>query len=109
MNYNTETSERALFAVDHQTGDILTHLNAAGMLGTIKSVRVPVLLAKDRGYHVLELPDEWRHLLAKGIKDTEVLFQFAQLRVSYRVEEGSHDSRSQDQRSLRAFDYDVPF
>jgi hypothetical protein len=103
--YDSQPSK--LFAVDHQTGDLLTDLDAAGMLGAgrIKSARVPVLWAKDEGYHVFELLPEWGHLLAKGIKDPEVLLQFAKLRVSYRVDQRSHDLSS----NLCVFDIGAPF
>jgi hypothetical protein len=99
--YNSQPSTR-FFAVDHQTGALLDQLDAAGMLpiNKLKSVRVPMLLPKDQGYHVLELFSEWSHLISSGVKDPEVLVQFAQLRASWRVDDECYDRFLQSQIKL---------
>src|SRR5690349_7705602 len=82
-------SKRTL-VVDHETGKLLElPRDAAGMFNAskIKIVRVPMLLANDRGLHVIELSLElWDHILS-GVKDPDVLMQYAQLRESWRVED----------------------
>jgi hypothetical protein len=82
-------SKRTL-VVDHETGKLLTlPRDAFGMFNAskIKTVRVPVLLANDDGFHVLELSWElWDHILS-GVKDPDVLMQYARLRESWRVED----------------------
>src|SRR5690349_4906254 len=79
-----------LFAVDHQTGKLITQLDdTAGMF--YESVRVPMLLGYQQGYHVLELPSEWCPLISSGLEHPGVLMQYAQLRSSWRVDEPSYD------------------
>jgi hypothetical protein len=78
--------------VDHQTGKLFTQLDAGGMFDAgIKSVRVPVLLANDHGYHMVELPSEWCDRILSGVEDPDVLMQYAQLRGSWRVNDESYD------------------
>jgi hypothetical protein len=93
---------KRLFVVDHQTGKLFTKLDAAGMFnaGKIKSIRVPMLLANDQGYHVLELPSELCDLMSSGVEDPEVLIQYAQLRGSWRVDDESYDRFVRGQTKL---------
>src|SRR5689334_22697739 len=83
---------KRLFLVDHQTGKLFTQLDAAGMFnaGKIKSVRVPMLLANDQGWHLLELSSELCDLISSGVENPEVLMQYAQLRASWRVDDESY-------------------
>jgi hypothetical protein len=81
-----QSSKQVTFAVDHRTRTFLYTLDAAGMVPdrSFKSIRAPVLWPQDEGYHVFELPPEWAHLLHE-IRDPDVLLQFAQHKVSYRI------------------------